>query len=289
MKNIKPDLEKMAFAFRLPLEGIQNNWKNYENKSIPIDNSILHSLQSKLEERSLLYCYDDLVYIAFNIIKTEELHSMMKDNNPDNYQKSELLNTLKLLFETEYNNLYIKTANSIKKISSTITNKHLIQVIKDALLKEFINQEYLFDAKFIDASEIINYEKFINWLIDQRETPSKKGRKQKHHYTGYHIVKIHRYLNKYTDIKAKDVLSISRPQQAFIYDFLSLLGLFKNDDQFYKEDTIKHIFNSHIKKKGDNSSKKQDVQTLMQEFDEERNTIRTTLIKEKILNHNRKK
>jgi hypothetical protein len=260
INDLKPDFEKIISVFhsttiidddipisessKLLWKSIGKDWERIIKGEIPYESKDNINLTNLIKENSLEPYYNDLLFFAFRFIErnkgVDDINKWMKSIKGE---KKELLNALKFLYDNEIIDTKIVLKHKTRNLSITINNQLLINLIKESLLKEFIDTDSYFKQEFIKPEEVEDWGKYFSFLLLEEEAKQvKKGRKKKPGFTGSFIDTLQIYLQEYTELKADKEISISRKQASFIFKFLDVLDLIP-DSLTWEEDNIRHMVN----------------------------------------------
>lgn len=175
----------------------------------------------------------------------------------------EELEALKFLFENK--DIEIKIKSLKKKEGISIKNNVLIDVIKESLMTFFLKNDKLYNQydKYFHKGISLTYIEPLNYLdfdldswnkyLDFRlskENASKNGRKIESISIYKIVYLLQKYLQVFTEIKAKEGAGYSNQQGRFIFRFLEIHGLIDNliEKNVQKEDMILHYLKSYRKR-----------------------------------------
>jgi hypothetical protein len=217
-------------------------WQYIEETKLQYEHKEFRKIKAILKEYQLEALQNDFLFLAFNFLVwikhwkywEESLHSTFR-------KKEELIYVLKFLHDYNESEIKIDFKHLQKNISTSIKNQILLNVIKKALLEHFIENDFWAIKGIKKPEEVKDYREYFGFLIAERESYiKKKGRKEKHLYTGRMIDSLQNYLQEYTDMKADENIPISRNQALFIYKFLDALDIFP-EKLAWEEDNMRLI------------------------------------------------
>jgi hypothetical protein len=259
INRLKPDFKKISFALGINnvtdasvsenpdffTRSLRKDWNavvkgevTYELK----DNVIFKSL---ITEYSLKTHYNDLLFLAFLFVKrshkADELREFIRSVP---VRKKELLYALKFLYENELKDIRVIFRRKTKNISTPIDNLLLVNVIRKALLEEYIENDIDFQQGFMDPEAIRDWDEYFNLVIIEEEAKEENKESKKKPAPGSYIDILQSYLQEYTDMKADKEVLVSHEQASFMFKYLSTLGLIK-DKEPWDEDNIRQMLTKY--------------------------------------------
>ena len=262
--NLKPDYQRIAFALRIdsnpktisipsPISTSLNKniifkrhttfinsiWEILTNNEIPYDGENKKELEFILSEFNLTIHLNDLLFLLSYFKYCKHRNDSINENEHLRLAtRSELLATLKYLYDNTPRKLKIEILNKTEKSGTTLLNPLFIDVIKKSLLDFLIQNVPSVKQDIVDIENFDQWPEYIDFMIIQENPVIKKGRKPKHTYTVKIIDALQIYLQEYTVIKAEMNTPISNRQSSFIYRFLTDFNLIQ-DSVTYEEDNVR--------------------------------------------------
>jgi hypothetical protein len=251
----RPNFERIAYLTipdwvliapeNLPfvLESFKNSylkeWENIEKGKISYpDNSLLEEL---LKEYHLEAFLPDFRFLGFSFIKwvnAENKHFGRKKVLKDFH--FELIQALHYFSENK--EVKIKIQSKVKTGGITIQNPDLINTIQQGIFDYFKENDLMLFVGKPYPEDIENWGEYIEQRYQEEKAhASQKGRKKGSYQIKSITFHLWKYLQDFTEIKAKVGAEYSREQTRFIFRFLEIYGLIENPDLIArKEDTISY-------------------------------------------------
>ena len=259
INRLKPDFKKISFALGITnitdasvsespdffIRSLRKDWNAVVKGEIPYETKDNVNFKSLIAEFSLKPHYNDLLFLAFLFVKrTHGANQLREFIRSVPVRKKELLYALRFLYENELKDVRVILRRKTKNISTPVNNLLLVNVIRKALLEEFIENDIDFQQGFMNPETVKDWGEYFNLVIIEEEAKEEnKGSKKKPAHGSY-IDILQSYLQEYTEMKADKEFLVSHEQASFMFKFLSTLGLI-TDKQAWEEDNIRQILTNY--------------------------------------------
>jgi hypothetical protein len=247
LKELKPDFERVGLAYNAFVVNLTDldityfvkvQWKKRIKGEVPYDIKDNSNINLLLKKYSLESHYKEFIFLASIFIADSQINmrDFIEYNNLRPGKYKELRNANKFFQDNRLRDIKIVIKNKTKNLSTAIDNILLIDLLRDA-----ISKEYEKDIVYIEPLKMKEEEDQGVVYMDKELAEVKKGRKRNPNSLGRNIAALQIYLQEFTELKAEEGILISRSQASFIYEFLDLIGIISKD-LAWKEDNIRHIY-----------------------------------------------
>ena len=259
INGLKPDFKKISFALGISniaeasvfegpdffMRSLKKDWDAIVRGEIPYEVKENVNFAQLIEEYSLRANYNDLLFIAFLFVKRNKGADQLREYiRSVPVKKKELLYALRFLYENELKEVKIVFRHKTKSLSTTVNNLLLINVIRKALLEDYIENDIDFQQGFMERENVKDWGKYFNFVIIEEEAKEENKGSKKKPAPGSYIDILQSYLQEYTEIKADKEMLVSKKQAVFMYKFLSIFGLV-TDKLAWEEENIRQILTKY--------------------------------------------
>jgi len=259
INRLKPDFKKISFALGITnitdasvsenpdffIRPLRKDWNAVVKGEIPYEIKDNVNFKSLIAEFSLKPHYNDLLFLAFLFVKrTHAANQLREFIRSVPVRKKELLYALRFLYENELKEVRVIFRRKTKNMSTPVNNLLLVNVIRKALLEEFIENDIDFQQGFVNPETVKDWGEYFNLVIIEEEAKEENKESKKKPAPGSYIDILQSYLQEYTEIKADKEMLVSHEQASFMFKFLSTLGLI-TDKQAWEEEKIRQILTKY--------------------------------------------
>jgi hypothetical protein len=247
LEELKPNFRKIykviTFSKNFPLQ-----WEKIVKKEIQYEIANNVKITLLLKRFNLISFRNDLLFIAY-CIREHYMNFILTQEELQKMPLYELAKILKIMRNNK-NLIRVHIENSENKESVLIKDENVIHHIRGTLLNIWalrINPNKLTDYKK-DNSLYYSFIEYLENQIDKtlskkvNDRNKKRGKKSKNPHLGMYIDSLQKYLQNYTSIKGKSM--ISNKQGLIIYLLLSELRII-DTKYLYPQDNIRIIVTIH--------------------------------------------